>query len=134
MARSGPVTPVSPETAIRQTQDECGERFALPAYHVPLIAFRFFAFALDFPGPPGEDCGCEKLKMLPWECLTWSVALASGATMIFSREMERDHWRIKGRECFWQAVEGHLMRTWVVLGPILSLIQLFPALPNAKGG
>lgn len=54
--------------------------------------------------------------------------------MIFSRKMERDRWRMKGPERFGQAVQGHRRRTRVVLCTILSLIQLFPVWPNAKGG
>jgi hypothetical protein len=46
--------------------------------------------------------------------------------MIFSREVERDHWRMKEPERFAQAVQGHRRRTGVMLCTILSLIQLFP--------
>jgi len=54
--------------------------------------------------------------------------------MIFSREMERDRWRMKGPERFAQAVQERRRRTRVVLCTILSLIQLFPVRPNAMGG
>ncbi len=54
--------------------------------------------------------------------------------MSFSREMKRDHWRMKEPERFAHAVQGHRRRTRLVLCTIRSLIQLFPLRPNAIGG